>query len=322
MGIPVVAILGALLAAALGAREAEAATLDCARPSLPLEKLICGDPLLRAADAEENAVYDSALLASLDRAALRGEERDWFATQILPYNWFAERGAPTDNAKIVATYRRRADTLRQETKAWREFRHNVPGAMLATTCLALPRYHPGEGCEVDAFNPVEGDPSLRYQIQNYAGLAKSAVVVLARSDGDGWLPIVVAHGDIAYFAAPRVIEASAGKLLLLPGTGRGTAQENESALYRFEHGTLQEIDDKSWLEGLGAKLPKGLGWDHGIFPDYAKMAAETALSRPGDPNCCPTGGFVRIEIAIENDTVVLKSVTPETAPSVSGVHAN
>jgi hypothetical protein len=317
------AAIGMALLLACGALPAQAESFDCSQPSSPLARLVCGDPLLRAADAEESGVYESALLASLDRPSLREEERAWFDHEILPYNWFAQHQAAIENAKIVAAYRSRADALRQETQAWRKFRRRAPSATLAMTCLELPGYRPGEKCEVDAFKPVEGDPSLRYQLQNYPGRADSVVVVLAsaQGDADGWLPFVVAHSDIAHFTVPRVIDSPAGKLLLFTDVSVEKSGANESALYRFEHGTLQEIDNKTWLEGLGANLPKGLEWDHGIFPDYARMVAETSLSRPGDSNCCPTGGRVRMDLAIENDTVVLKNVSPE-APPAAGDRAN
>jgi hypothetical protein len=310
-----------MLFLALGAMPAHADTFDCAHPSSPLGGLVCGDPLLRTADSEESAVYDAALSASLDRSSLRAEEGAWFDREILPYNWFAQQHAPIDKAKIAEAYRERGDALQQETQAWRKLRRPISGAALANSCLALPAYHPGEECDVDAFKPVEGDASLRYQRQNYPKhAAYGAVVVLAStpSEADEWQPVVAVFSDTAYFTAPRLIERPDGRLLLIAGTGGGTAQNNASALYRFERGTLQEIDDRTWLDSLHAKLPRGLNADHDIFPDYAKMVAETELSRPGDSNCCPTGGRVRLDLAIENDAIVLKNVSPETAPAASG----
>ena len=125
--------------------RAEAETFDCQHPDSPLTRLICGDAVMRAADAEENGIYDTALTASLDKAALREEERAWFAAEILPYNWFVQHQAPIDNAKVVATYRQRGEALRNETQLWRKLRHGVPGTKLAKSCLALPMDLQSEG---------------------------------------------------------------------------------------------------------------------------------------------------------------------------------
>ena len=122
-----------LLTLALGGARAEAETFDCQHPSLPLARLICGDAVLRAADADENGIYGTALTASLDKAALREEERAWFAGEILPYNFFVQHQMPVDNAKVAEAYRQRDEALRQETQAWRKLRHAVPGATLAAS---------------------------------------------------------------------------------------------------------------------------------------------------------------------------------------------
>ena len=310
MKAPLGATLAAITFVAWLIPQARAETFDCRQPASPLAMLVCNDATLRSADAEENDVYDAAILASLDRASLREEERTWFDREILPYNWFAQQHAPIDHAEVAQTYRRRSAALRQEMQAWRKFRHSVPAATLATTCLTLPQHHSGEACEVDTFKPVAGDPSLRYQLQNYRDHAYGAVVVLASAvtEADEWLPVVVASSNTAYFAAPQVIDAQGGKLLVIPGTSTGNAHENESVLYRFEPDSLQEIDDKSWLDTLPARLPSELALSSEIVADYGKMQAVATVTR-SQSSCCPTGAQATIDLAIEDNRVVVKGVT-------------
>src|SRR5262249_18728846 len=105
----------AMLVLGSGALRAEAETFEVQPPASPLARLICGDPVLRATDSEENGIYETALSASLDKAALREEERAWFEREILPYNWFADHKMPINNGEVVDAYHKRGDSLRQQT---------------------------------------------------------------------------------------------------------------------------------------------------------------------------------------------------------------
>ena len=265
-------ILGAILALLLlGTMRAEAETFDCRRPSLPLARLICGDAMLRAADAEENEIYDTALVASLDKSSLREEEGAWFAAKIFPYNWFAQRHAPIDNAKIVEAYRQRGDTLRRETQLWHQLRRNVLDTSLATSCIALPMYPHTDGCAVAAHEPVAGEASFRYQRQIYQQQSShSAVIVLAGlpDRDDAWQPVAVAYSEAASFRAPQMISSPAGRLLVIGGI-KASNGEDAAAVYLFNQGSLQMIDSKTWLGTLQSRLPDGILY----------------LSRPITQNC-------------------------------------
>jgi hypothetical protein len=312
----IAALMGLLpLAVAL---PAEAETFDCQHPSTPLARLICGDAVLRAADAEENEFYDTALTASLDKAALRDEERAWFAAQILPYNWFAQQHAPIDNAEIVKTYHQRDDTLRQETRAWRKSRHSVPGASLTTTCIGLPQQ--SAACTVASFAPIEGASSLRYQHVAYADpTPASAIIIFAAlpDRSDDWLPLAVKSSKRASLSAPQAIASPAGTLLLIAGN----ADSDGSALYRLDQHALQDIDDRSWLETLRSRLPDGLELSPEIVADYGKMQADATVTR-SQSTCCAVGSRATIELAIEDDRIVVKGVTFGEPQGSSNDHPN
>jgi uncharacterized protein YecT (DUF1311 family) len=306
------AIVVSVLALAV-AVPAKAETFDCRRPGSPLARLICNDATLRAADAEENDIYDAALLASLDRPSLREEERNWFDHEILPYNWFAQHNAPIDNAKVIGAYRQRGNALRQETQAWRKLRHGMPGAALAHTCLALPQ-RSGD-CTVAAFAPIGGIPSLRYQQQAYAQPAGASVVVILAAvpeRPDDWLPLAAAS-SVHSLTPPQAIASPAGTLLVIGGSGDSDA----SALYRLDKDALVDIDDRSWLETLRSRLPDGLALSPEIVADYGKMQAVAKVTR-SQSTCCAVGGTATIDLTIEGDRIAVSGITfgePSGSPS-------
>ncbi len=317
-GIGVIAAM--LLVLSLGTMRAEAETFDCQHPGSPLARLICGDAVMRAADAEENGIYDTALTASLDKAALREEERAWFAAEILPYNWFVQHQAPVDNAKVVATYRQRGEALRNETQLWRKLRHGVPGANLAKSCLALPMDLQSEVCVVAAYAPIEGAPSLRYQLQTRAQPpAHSAVVIFAatQEQPDTWLPLAVTASKDASLTAPQATVSPFGTLLTVASDG--AAKSDASALYRLTADALEDIDDRSWIETVRSRLPDGLALSPEIVADYGKMQAVATVTR-SQSTCCAVGSTAMIDLAIDDDRIVVNGVTfgePQGSPNNS-----
>jgi hypothetical protein len=300
----------------LGAINARAETFDCQHPTTLLARLICNDGTLRAADAEENGLYDTALTASLDKAALRAEESAWFAAQIVPYDWYAQHKMPIANGEVIDTYHKRDDVLRQETQAWRKIRHGVSGATLAASCLALPTA-PSSGCAVSAFASIEGTPSLRFQLQTYSQPpVQSAVIIFAAipDQPDAWLPLAARVAKDATLSAPETIVSPFGTLLTVVSSGK-----DGSALYRLTPDALEDIDDRSWLDTLHAHLPDGLMLSPEITADYAKMQAVATTTR-SQSSCCTVGSRAVIDLAIEDDRVVVKGITfdgPEGPPTQS-----
>jgi hypothetical protein len=298
---------------ALAAMPAKAETFDCGHPTMPLGRLVCNDATLRTADGEESDVYDAAVLASLDRSALREEERTWFDHEILPYNWFAQQHMPIDNGKIVEAYHSRSNALRQETRDWRKVRHSVPGTTLANTCLALPQ-RSGD-CTVAAFAPIEGAAALHYQQQGYTPATRSSVVVIFAAlpeRPDEFLPLAVTSSTHA-LTPPQAVASPAGTLLQITGGGDSDA----SALYRLDRDALQDIDDRSWLETIRSRLPDGLALSPEIVADYGKMQAVTTITR-SQSTCCAVGSSATIDLAIENDRVVVHGITfgePKGSPN-------
>jgi hypothetical protein len=68
------------------------------------------------------------------------------------------------------------------------------------------------------------------------------------------------------------------------------------------------VNTTAWLKSLQQRLPKGLEARKGIYPDYAKMAAQTELWRKGDSETCGTGGEADLSLGWSGDRLVLEAV--------------
>jgi hypothetical protein len=307
----VIRILFLTLAVGFIATRAQAEAFDCSRPGPPAARIVCGDAALHAADQAESAAYDSALSAALDRPSLREDERLWFQSEILTADWFVAHGMSVDPGKLLQAYQARADALRAITRRWRDLRRPLAADRLGTACLALPPSSAGDDCHILDSGSVTGMGSLRYQRQSYGQEAKArAVVVFAVSDtaGDQWVPIAAAYNAHADFSAPETVDSPYGKLMMLAGEGDGPQDESVSSLYRFSTGTLEDIDDRTWLDTLRSRLPDGLVLDPDVVADYGKMTAIATIAR-SQSTCCPVGGHAVVTLAIENQSVVVKDVT-------------
>lgn len=308
--IPLVVIL--VLFAAV---RAQADPFDCTHVSSLtwVGQMVCADPGLRAADQAESDAYDAALSAALDRPSLREDERQWFQSEILTASWFLGHGMKVDPAKLQETYRQRAASLRDVAQRWRAFRRPIATDQLGAACLAVPSASDATDCAVVDSNSVTGTPDLRYQRQSYRHEAKArAIIVFAVADSSGtqWLPIAAAYNARIDFAAPETVDSPAGKLMMLAGPADQANDEGVSDLYRFANGTLEDIDDRAWLDTLKSRLPDGLLFEPGIVADYGKMTAVATIAQ-SQSDCCPIGGHAVIALAIEDQRVVVKDVTFE-----------
>ncbi len=122
-----------------------------------------------------------------------------------------------------------------------------------------------------------------------------------------------ASSEIGIYAydEPELVQTAAGALLVLKIRIDGTGNGNASEYYLQKKGTWQRIESESWFEDVKKKLPPGLETWKGGWIDLETMTAEAGLYRKGDANCCPTGGTAHIQVAVENDRFVVKSVKIE-----------
>ena len=299
------------LAVILVTARAQAESFDCARPGSGVARIVCADPATHAADQAESDAYDLALAAALDRPSLREEERLWFQAEILTASWYIDHGMKVDPAKLLQSYRQRTDVLRATARRWREWRRAETTAQAEAACLPLPSAANETSCTVADTGTVVGEHTLRYLRQNYGQpAAERAVIVFAPNDSSNaqWVPIAAAYSAHAHFAVPEAVDSPEGRLMMLAGDADAPDQEGVSNLYRFAAGTVEDIDDRTWLDTLKSRLPDGLLFQPGIAADYAKMTA-TATIAQSDSSCCPIGGHATIALGIADQRIVVKDVT-------------
>lgn len=115
------------------------------------------------------------------------------------------------------------------------------------------------------------------------------------------------------YRPPQIIKAAAATFLYIPIAVDGTAHENASAYFLLERGEWVPIEAATWLEDLRRRLPTGLEIRKGVWPDLETMTAEAGLYRSGDDNASPTGGIVRIRLAIRSKHLVIDSLITQKA---------
>jgi uncharacterized protein len=288
---------------------AHAASFDCRKASTRIEKTICGDKALSQADERLATAFANVLAVSLSPSTARAEQTEWLRA----------RDAETDPGKLRDLYKRRIDALAALADKWRAARQDVDPATMGTTCVLSPESEPDTRCTVTAFGPLPGDADLRYQLQSYKDgeLVMATGVVVLRPTGEHLTPVIAIGGTDQHFEAPDAFNSPFGRLLWVAGYMGGTGNFNAEHLYRYEKGEPVEVDVTSWLSDLSKRLPRGLGAWKGIYPNYRKFTATTALWQAGDGNCCPTGGRAALRFALDHDRLVLRDVTVVRGPKAA-----
>lgn len=163
----------------------------------------------------------------------------------------------------------------------------------------------------DQGNTHCGDGSYTAQIH-----ADRALAVFTRSEGSKTAELLFEKTDTEFgtsYEKPEILPTHGNTLLILPIHGDGTAAINESNFFLDKDGKWIPIDNEEWLKTVRSKVPAKFEMLKGIWPDFAKMTAETGLYNKGDANCCPTGGTALIKLDLDRtqNKLVVKSVTIE-----------
>lgn len=193
---------------------------------------------------------------------------------------------------------------------------SLPG--LDDTCLETEL----KGCTVLHSGYLATNQGPRIAFQTQAGFTDEdgvkGGVVLFDETPDGWTLFASAFDGYDY-DAPRLVEHDQ-ILLHVAGYTGGSGAYNADLLFvwgdtgaaRYAEG-WQPIALDGWMSSIGELLPEGLEIWQGVdydFDDwfYNRLDARTPLWRSGDGNCCPTGGWAIIHLAIEHDTLVATGV--------------
>jgi uncharacterized protein len=280
-------------------------SFDCAAAHSAIERMICADPELSAFDNAMGNEFAAALTVVPRPVALRAEQREWLA----------QRRDKAGTAEVLRNlYTHREEELRNAAETARNLRELVFSGDLKQSCVPL-RRESNEKCRVEETGAMGGGVS--YQLQGYYDgelRVCGGAVILARAGSGGLRPLVWDTGDTTHYVKPRFIAAPVGRLLDLAASMEGTGNFSVGSLYRETGGRWQEIDVESWLGDLRKLLPKGLAINKGVYPDWAKMTADTPLWSETDGNCCPTGGSVHVILALRGDRVVIRDARVSRKP--------
>ncbi|HEX5184102.1 MAG TPA: lysozyme inhibitor LprI family protein [Allosphingosinicella sp.] len=291
-----------LLALTLTPWTAKAASFDCGKASTLVERQICADPKLSAADVRLAGLYQRALAVTPRQADVRLEQR----------RWLTER---KPGAYLAAEYADRAGELQGLIDQAARVRRDMP-ADLAHGCI--PVADPGDFkiCQVlnsGRLNTGAGGPIL-WQIQALdplgAGVSAAEAIVLLKPAGPGRaVPVIWKIEEQTTLLPPELVKSSFGLLLVLPGTEQAQAVENMESVFRYATSGWVELDTTSWKDSFSSRLPDHrLGLGEGVTIDYASFTASTPLWRPGEPSHFPTGGAAKIRFKLVGDTLAVDTV--------------
>lgn len=276
----------AALLLACTAVPAGAASFDCARARTAAEKSICASPTLSASD-EEIARLIGTLRALGAGDDLVQQQRDWLKSR---------DAAPA--IELIGLHESRIAALKAlQGEMAAPFDH----AALGAACAPLPGTPADATCTVEASGPMSG--GLFFQTQTYVekgedALKSTGAAVLEAIPGESGRDRLVAGLFIlsGYANQPALLQNGHGRFLELSGSESGTGHFNAGRLLVETGEGWRLVDTTSWINAFDKRLPKGLGANKGIYPDYTAMTAETSLWKGEDANCCPTGGFARIRL--------------------------
>jgi hypothetical protein len=121
------------------------------------------------------------------------------------------------------------------------------------------------------------------------------------------------------FEALSVVRAGAERRLLMRAVGYGTGNVQNWSLVdvvgertrEFREPALEAVTAS--LLGPGEHLGKSLGT--GVEVRDGGIEVARLVYRTGDPNCCPTGGVMRIRLALEEGGLVADKAWREPPPT-------
>jgi uncharacterized protein len=287
---------------------AQAASFDCARANAPVERKICADSALSAADAALGASFDAALALSLDPADLRAEQLEWLRQS---------RDKAANEAELARSY---ADRQQAIDRILAQFRADQPARTISAAegraaCLPVLAIADAGACTVSEFGElgaVEGHV-FAYADYDYAkGAAQldyRRVVVFERAASGVLRAIASPEPDAAfYYSKPQILHSEGRTALHIPAYESGTGNFNRERLFVWRDGRWRDADVSSWLSDLARRLPAGLNVSQGVFPDYAALTAETPLWRKNDGNACPSGGRAALALGWRGDRIALENI--------------
>lgn len=295
--------------------ETLAAGFDCTKAGTKLERLICDDLELSAADDRVSLLFKQILKKSKDRESLRQAQREWLK----------KRNAFQDREALLKIYNDRVIELQDPVL--------VPIRSVASTCPQFLKRNDIDDvskCQVSEFGKIGSEGNKTYLYALYCIVpAESGEAGNCQSDsyhGKRGLSVYVQDGSsqqlklffdrgsydigLRSYTKPEIVQNQFGKFLYVPITLDGTGNFNESDYYLWDDGIKgwSYLDSNRWLDDLEKYLPRGTQVGSGVWPNLNTMTAEVFLYRKNDPNCCPSGGRALVTLSVEKGRFNIRSV--------------
>jgi len=107
----------------------------------------------------------------------------------------------------------------------------------------------------------------------------------------------------AFPMTAKRLELDAGTFLHIPVRYQGSGALREDRLFHWRQDHWQEIDTRQWMDAI--ELPPCYGIWKGPRIDFEKLSFVSGVWIEGDGNCCPSGGEIRIRLAIEGERLTI-----------------
>jgi uncharacterized protein len=289
-------------------------TEDCPSPPRTWRAMVCADAGLRDLDARLRDLEHQVAALGARPASLSQRARAWRAERAA-----ADLEAADAREDLHDAYAERIAALEEQAQQDRALRQLEPRARRGAALprpAALERRCLGAAlrdCRVSAAGVVIGKDRtdrILWQMQEgvtTTGRMRAGIVLFAALPG-GWRLLgwsFEAHD----YAAPRLLPHAEGLLLHVRGIAGGTGAANADLLYRLGQDGWSEIETESWRATLRHHLPADLDLRHRVAFDFAEMTGTAQLWHSDDAECCPRGGMVTLDFAIQGPGLVLTGLT-------------
>lgn len=182
-------------------------------------------------------------------------------------------------------------------------------AALAPQCAVIERQSPAENLRYEVYRLA--DEESAGGIFDAPPYNATGVSVFLNEDVE---PAWIGAGYIgeSWFETPSLTENAYGRMLVIRQKYSGTASFISDHVFLFDGTSLKALAPTVDLESgegviaeLSRRLPDGLAIWKGVAIDYASMTGSSALWRPEDANCCPSGGTVEFSLRLSDDGAAL-----------------
>ncbi len=173
---------------------------------------------------------------------------------------------------------------------------------------------PGQRCRVVAFRVVPGTrATLFYQRQAYdlpekntdtASTGTGIVLVAKMSGHSAFRRVAGWAGSNAWIGRPRQVRTRQGSIVVIPMSAQASIHPTYDAVLRVVGRKWTSVPTDQWQ----VTIPRGLEQRHGNAMDWPHLRAFGAMWKPGDPECCPSGGTYIAQLRLDHATLRVASV--------------